>query len=207
MNVTYHWDPYLNSSLPQYLLQTHELPSVVIVKAGYWDMKVNPAEGYTHFEQSLTNVQNLINKFQQTANGGKSKIYISLLHPIDETMLKPTRENITQQWVNTYNRKIVELFIDKKMHNVIVPKHWYQLYQDNSQLNLDGLHYDDKIPKMEMNLMLNDACNDAISINKPHHKSTCGVEYNTLSTKQICLMVFFAIIGLLSFIASKFTGM
>jgi len=171
---------------------------IIVLKAGYWDMKVDPANGYRHFTNSLLALREAAQKNTQ------AKIYISLLHPVQEQLLKPTRENITQQWVNSYNLQIFNIF-DKET-KVTILQDSFNLYKESQQLNLDGLHYADTVANTELNILLNHACNDALQINEPLPKTTCNAGYSLLDHKAIFLLAIFLLLGPVLLSLNKLLG-
>ncbi|KAJ3056828.1 hypothetical protein HK097_003711 [Rhizophlyctis rosea] len=163
------------------------MPSIVMLSAGFWFMKDTPQphkNGVERFSSSLSSLLNTLT----TTSPPDTPIIIRPVNPLVPSLLSPDRQKVmTNSRVLAYNRHLRQT----TPSNVRLPEYIYRVNEAGA-LNgrtEDGFHYDEKVVGSEVEMLLNDLCNERM-FGGPlsMSKTTCCVKDGAPGWKQVFVL-------------------
>lgn len=192
-DMTYIFDPYINSSAPV------NQSSRIIVSSGLWYLKnIDPFE--LAYNQFVGNIDNAISTYKNATS-----LTIKLIAPVIEEDLDASRrdklKNSEIMQLNRYLRDISP--ITSKFP--LVPESMNAMYELTQKASSDGVHYPYSLVSEELNVYLNAICNRIIYTGNKV-ATTCCTEAYTAKFTSLALPWCMILAGCFLFFYSRRCG-
>ena len=192
-NFTFVWDPFLNSSYAKWLLTEARstvvihgilspVPAILVLGSGLWYLRyANSSGGVTAWENTMENILKTLQTHPKPADG----IVLLPVGQIFPSKLSADRALTMHPWeIDAMNsdlyRRInlpsesLPMFgsSSTKRSGASLPLFFNKML--NEPLTEDGLHFSERLIKIQANLLLNLHYNNVLPKKSPYNKSCCN---------------------------------
>ncbi|KAF8168192.1 O-acetyltransferase [Crassisporium funariophilum] len=191
-NLTFTWDPFLNTSYTQWILaesRSHEVtrgdlppPAMLVLGSGLWYLRyANSSGGISSWESKMDEI------FDKLASNPK---------PADEVVILPVEQvvgsKLSTERASSMHASDIDAMNSDLYHRINPPskdfKHAFSSLSSPPSISLplvfnqmlheslteDGLHFSDTLIKIQANILLNLRCNDRLPKTFPLNKTCCS---------------------------------
>ncbi|KIM48284.1 hypothetical protein M413DRAFT_440005 [Hebeloma cylindrosporum] len=192
-NLSFTWDPFLNSSYTKWLLteartnvvvrgNSSPAPAMLVLGSGLWYLRhANSSGGVNAWEKTMETILNTLSTHPKPADKvvllPVGQIYPSKLSAARALTMHP--RDIDAMNVDLYYRinppsESLPIFRSSstKKSEVSLPLVFNNMLDES--LTEDGVHFSESLIKVQVNLLLNLRCNDVLSKSPPYNKSCCN---------------------------------
>ncbi|KAI9331197.1 10 TM acyl transferase domain found in Cas1p-domain-containing protein [Obelidium mucronatum] len=197
VQLNFYWDPWLNRTDVNDVLKgshasssTSAAPktSLVMVSAGAWFLRYGGEQSAAieTFSKRMVNIKDMVNERSKKGDAVADTFITRLLPPFDESKLSEERRLTLQNELRLkYNHYLFQLVPDfGKADQSKAPFQLgtvgLQILTAAEGMTTDGLHYLPEIDAVEVELLLNQICNERVFAGtKQQGKTSCCVNYPT----------------------------
>ena len=198
------WSPYLNTSSATNVLSGQyrgkdndlapQVPALLVLGSGLWYLRQYPAE------QALSlwapNMDRVFAAVQPERPLIADEVVLLPVEPAVEHLLTPERAAaIHNADVDRMNADLAARAlpdVGSTPLSISIPWVFNKIIENEDSETLDGLHYSDRISKVQANILYNLRCNDAMPKRFPLDKTCCSL-YPTPNYAQFALLAFILI--------------
>ena len=186
----YVWDPFLNSTAYDQLLQgTYGKtgpPTLLIVGSGLWYLRYNePLELWTK----------RMDRLFAAVSGPKTSrtpiadevVVLPVELPFEDKLTTDRKASLPRSSIESLNSELLARLSVLPEPSLALPSVFNEMIVGAGSQTEDGLHYGDKITKIQARILLNLRCNDVLLKKFPLDK-TCCFQYPTPNWVQVVLL-------------------
>lgn len=186
-NITFVWDPFLNSSYTRWLLTDSQgslvnyygatpppPPAMLVMGSGLWYLRyANTSGGIAAWEKNTERIFNLLTH----SSPADSVVFLPVEQVVSSKLSTERARIMHPSYIEAMNSDLYHR-INPPKHGPNTPRNVYLPLVFNwmihETLTKDGLHFDDSLLRIQASILLNLHCNNKIAKAFPFDKTCCN---------------------------------